>query len=673
MSAEVNTDLPSVEEINELLKNACVDVSKATCISGHGTHFGLWNHLDLVGAGRLVVPWNRQPLIASEIAYDVSLRDASGNAIRLARSTARYPYGYSHRAEGEGILLEGKTAFLDPDSVLSACGVTNTSTGDRVVKVAVSGRTVRDAREKTAAREADGIISIRYDAARIDARDPRPSVDVHYSIEALVPAGDVEIVRTGSAAAGEEHALEYALVSGPIALRPGERFDFSVVLALTFMNGERSAAICREHRGGRTEIGRRMSALELEMSGMLRRMPPLPAADRDLRRLYYHCGMVLLMNSYPAFSYAPMDTLATFGNRTGVFPNRGVFTGFWIEDTSFHALALREWMPDLAREQLLVNLEAQLSDGCIPMFPTVCAPLLRRDSQNPLLGWASWSLYARTKDRKFLRAAYPVLSRYHNWWFAHRDRDGDGLCEYSLGGESGNDNSPRWDAQDGRQEAGAPDIEAVDLASLLIVDARCLALMAMELGECAESGRWTDRARAYEGRVIARMYDRDGEIFHDISCDTHEPRRILTPMSFMPLWAGVDIGEERARAMIERHLLNREALFGPVPFPSVAYNEPTYRSDGFWRGPTWFTHSYFMLQILARYGYRRETAAAVERLLSVAMRNPYICEWYDSRTGDGRGSVMEYSWTAALIIEILLGRHEGPVVESPLSRKTESP
>jgi hypothetical protein len=34
-------------------------------------------------------------------------------------------------------------------------------------------------------------------------------------------------------------------------------------------------------------------------------------------------------------------------------------------------------------------------------------------------------------------------------------------------------------------------------------------------------------------------------------------------------------------------LLDPARLFGAVPFPSVAYDEPAYRSGQWWRGPTW--------------------------------------------------------------------------------------
>ena len=64
--------------------------------------------------------------------------------------------------------------------------------------------------------------------------------------------------------------------------------------------------------------------------------------------------------------------------------------------------------------------------------------------------------------------------------------------------------------------------------------------------------------------------------FWDYNHHTRAHRRVKTFYMFWPLFAGMDVPADTVQDLIENVLLDPEQFFGEIPFPSVAYDEPTY-------------------------------------------------------------------------------------------------
>jgi glycogen debranching enzyme len=304
---------------------------------------------------------------------------------------------------------------------------------------------------------------------------------------------------------------------------------------------------------------------------------------------------------------------------------------------------------DLAKDSILILIENHLPDGTIPHFVTVDWVRPGEESQPPVVAWAAWKVYERSRDRDFLRSVYDALARNTDWWFMARDQDDDGLLEWHAKLESGWDNSPRWDPGIGK-------LESCDLNAFVLMQMKVLAQMADELGKTDQAERWLTEADALGKRMVERLYQPEENLFREIRYDTHEPVDILTLASFLPLWAGVPLEPGKAEAMIQDYLLNPRYFWSEMPFPVVACCDPRYDPANFWRGPSWLNLNYMMAEMLHRYGFHDEAEEAVRRTLDAGARNTYICEYYNSQTGEGLG-VREYGWTAAFFMEMLLGRY----------------
>jgi hypothetical protein len=348
----------------------------------------------------------------------------------------------------------------------------------------------------------------------------------------------------------------------------------------------------------------------------------------------------------------------------GTFPCRSSYEGFWLWDSAFQALGFAQWDLELAKDNIRLMLHNQDHDGGLPMLH----PDAKVSGANPpLFSWVVMEIYERErhsdpeKARAFLSEVYEKLAKWNRWWFRHRDKNGNGLAEWGDNLESGWDDSPRWDNADGQagwdNDFGSTLHEAVDLNAYLIKDLRCLAQMAEVVDRVHDKDRWLKEAGELAQRVLDVLYDPHDNFFYDTNYVTGERQRLLTPASFLPLWAGVPLSEDRVRAMIETYLLAPEHFFGDCPFPTVSYRETTHDASGhtgYWRGPIWLNIAYFMIEVLARHGYAEEAQEASRKILEM-VRRAGIHENYNARTGErGVDSEAEFSWSAAMTLAIAL-------------------
>ncbi|HPB67582.1 MAG TPA: trehalase family glycosidase, partial [Candidatus Omnitrophota bacterium] len=411
-------------------------------------------------------------------------------------------------------------------------------------------------------------------------------------------------------------------------------------------------------------------------------LTPSPDVEEEFLTKFRHAQLVLIRNTLapqPAVNYGRLMR----GNR-GTFPARGFYEAFWIWDAAFAALGLKEWDLGLAKENIRLVLANQGDDGALVFLtPDAAVP----SAQPPLLSWAVMGIYQQDFDKTFLEEIYPRLKNWNDWWFRTHDQNQNGLCAWKDALESGWDNSPRWDR-------GTGHVEAVDLNAFLLLDMKMLAFMARILGREEEARHWQEKVDALGLKIWEVFYDKDSNLFFDVDRENHQRKqKILTPASFLPLWAGVPLsldeatlkkifGEEGVPAryrpeqkgagdmrpavqdMIRRYLLNPDYFFGEYPFPSVAYGEPSYEPGFYWRGPVWLNLAYFMIDTLYKYGFIVEADEAVQRILRMVNARPHIYEYYNSQTGcRGEGpkdaiipAAQDFSWSAALMISILLGR-----------------
>ena len=354
----------------------------------------------------------------------------------------------------------------------------------------------------------------------------------------------------------------------------------------------------------------------------------------------------------------------------GLFPSyaRGYFRGFWAWDSWKHAVALVNFEPDLAKNQVRVMFDFQNDQGMIAdcVFPdTTIENHNWRDTKPPLSAWAVWSIYEKTKDRSFIAELYPQIVKYHEWWYKYRDHNGNGMCEYgSTDGteiaarwESGMDNAVRFDhikMVRNNEDAWSMDQESVDLNSYLFAEKHYLKNMAELLGMDEDVKKYKSEAIQLKKQIQTLMYDPDDGYFYDIRLEDGSFVKVKGPEGWIPLWAGI-ASRDQAEAVIKK-LMDPNIFNTKIPFPTLDASHSEFNPEkGYWRGPVWMDQAYFALMGMKKYGYENEVLKLTSKLFN-EIQYPVLYENYHPVTGEGLNSP-HFSWTAAhlylMYIEIL--------------------
>jgi hypothetical protein len=410
------------------------------------------------------------------------------------------------------------------------------------------------------------------------------------------------------------------------------------------------------------------------------------------------------------------------GNWTGEYtvPSRQLYPHQWSWDSAFTAVGWAHVAPERARRELETLLAAQWADGRVPHI--VFNPDTPRDAyfpgpdfwrsrqvpgapaketsgivQPPLHAAAAWEVYLSDPGpgRKFLARVYPALSAQHEYLRRNR-ADGDHLAVIVHPWESGQDNSPSWDAELAGVPAGPEvllpyrrrDLDHADPAdrptngdyarytalaqryrdhgyrdasalpehpfvmvdplfnALLGWSEEALVRIADVLGVPSEPHR--RRAAEVRDALLARLYDPEAGHFFARSLRGGRIREYavggLTPLV-------LDLPGDVVDALVRGISGPRFALNDRVPLPSYDLTGSAFGTTRYWRGPAWLNTSWLVLRGLRRHG-RLAEAATLRAAMLAAVRGGGFREYFDPTSADGRGST-DFSWSAALTLDVL--------------------
>lgn len=338
---------------------------------------------------------------------------------------------------------------------------------------------------------------------------------------------------------------------------------------------------------------------------------------------------------------------------------------YWDELVA--ATGLMRLDENLALDALRGIYVRQRADGC-----TSASKYQFRDGSTayPMAGLTTWVLVQMARRGTPVARMQPIIKaaeRLHGWFVDTQDHDRDGLAEWRFTGCTADD-TPLFDRYRAHSAAGLPianfylpPVASVSLNSYQIMDAKCLAWLHAQAGDDARAAHWRAAAARLETR-LREVCLADGRFFFDYDQHIGVHNRALTLWSFLPLWAGVPVGEDVRRSMIEEVLLNPKHFFGPYPFPYVAYSDPTYKPDGYWRGRIWVHTTYWMLELLWYYGYQKEADAGADRLLALMDQREELYENYNSDPAHPGVGQADYNWSAATYLQLAERCYRRPVL-----------
>ncbi len=417
------------------------------------------------------------------------------------------------------------------------------------------------------------------------------------------------------------------------------------------------------------------------------------------------------------------------GNWTGKFtmPAANLYPHQWSWDSAFIAMGYAHYHQERAQQELRSLFAAQWRNGMVPhivfnpesdrpYFPGPDIWQIHRSpgapagvvssgiAQPPVHASAVLHIYRHARDREqayaFLQEMFPRLLAWHTYLYNERDPFDEGLVYIRHPWESGQDNSPIWDAAlanihpDIRQ---LPPIRRVDLNAVsaserpadhdyqryiylvqlfathryqeeeifqaspfLIQDVLfntllCqanfdLAEIAQILGHSPEPFRkWGVKTR---DAINQKLWNEKDKFYYDydLRAQSQIPAKVCA--GFSPLLA--KIPNRQQATQLYHHLANTcfcrldESCYA---VPSYDKCSPDYSPTRYWRGPVWINMNWLICQGLMNYGYQ-QYARRVFRTIVELPRLQGFYEYYDSDTGKGYGA-KDFSWTAALLLDAL--------------------
>jgi putative isomerase len=294
-------------------------------------------------------------------------------------------------------------------------------------------------------------------------------------------------------------------------------------------------------------------------------------------------------------------------------PDRWPHRGMWLWDSVFHAIGWRHIDLPLAREMIQSVLEIQDENGFIAHAIT---PFGKSSiTQPPILALGVKQVYDLDPQPDWLALVYPRLCAYIDWDLYHRDSDDNGLLEWfieadenSRSGESGMDNSPRFDT--------AAQLDAVDFNAYVALECEILSEFTRLLGHPLEVERWEMRRQILCHLINERLWSRERRFYVDYDVERQVPSDVLSSAGFLPLICGAP-SIEQAQCLVQH--LSDPSMFGtPLRVPSIAVRDAAHYAKDMWRGPVWVNVNWLVAHGLERYrmhaladSLRRETCAVM--------------------------------------------------------------
>lgn len=362
-------------------------------------------------------------------------------------------------------------------------------------------------------------------------------------------------------------------------------------------------------------------------------------------------------------------------------PSPDTYPYQWLWDSCFHAIILTHFNVTDAKKEILSLLSKQFENGLVPHMiywekdKSTDFPVIewgKEDSstitQQPMIAYAVWAIYQKDKDKTFINKVYPNLYHFYRYLLTERDPHKNHLIGIMNPDESGEDNSPRFDAPLGlppvhtlkentqkRLNLVAQNIECkfdapfcmrnffwvkdVPFNAVMVENLKLLSKIATNLGYIEDADFFTKEAENISLAMKKLMFE--DNLFWSTFGESYQKIKVKTWAIFAPLFAKI-LTKKEAKNLVEKHLLNPHEFWTKFPVPTVSLDEPSFDPKGFWRGPVWMTSNWFIYKGLLNYGFLDIAKQIKESSIALVEKSGFR-EYFDPITGKGQGA-KNFTW-----------------------------
>ncbi len=398
-----------------------------------------------------------------------------------------------------------------------------------------------------------------------------------------------------------------------IELAPGATKNLRVIRAVGRPDEDQQKLIADAQQLLTADIGKYVAADEL----LYAQVPRFTFKDHDTEMLYW--------SAFTLMRQVMLPPEGKCGYNYYVFsrePQWGWGHGGQVFHESLTMLSYAFMDATSAMNSQRVYLERQHKDGYInyrtgPYLDENIPYNSQLTTSAPWYAWQNWEVYKISKGRKFLEEMYQSSKSFYNYYVKNRDSDGDGLCEWGA-------HAVLECVRDGRvavwDEVGWPgNFEAVDLNSMLVMEAKALAAMASELGHKEEAIAWELDATKRTKQINETMWDEATGFYYNVDKKNHSftfkkqnDLKREEIIGFLPLWAGI-ANEQQAKKLVQK-LTDPKKFWRKYGVPSLSADDSYYNPKGYWNGPVWVEWDYLIVHGLIDYGFVDEAKELTNRV-----------------------------------------------------------
>lgn len=322
--------------------------------------------------------------------------------------------------------------------------------------------------------------------------------------------------------------------------------------------------------------------------------------------------------------------------RESMLMSKNWMCNVWSWDHCFNAMALAYNNPTEAWDQFMVMFDFQKESGNIPDSVND-AVIVNNYCKPPIHGWTLRKLMQIMElSEAQLLEAYDKIGRWTNWWLNCRDENGDGLCEYTHGNDSGWDNATAF--------SELPPVTLPDLNAFLVLQMDVLADVAAKLGYKADSAMWRTRADDLMGKMLDVLFLNDSPAaLAGFGMEQVETDSLIL---YLPILLGNKLPEKIRRNMIE--VIKGEKFNTEYGLATESPKSSAYEADGYWRGPIWAPSTMIILDGMMECG-EKEFVQETTRKFCRMIQKSGCAENFDALTGSGLRD-RAYTWTASVML-----------------------
>ncbi len=398
-------------------------------------------------------------------------------------------------------------------------------------------------------------------------------------------------------------------------------------------------------------------------------VPPLKTKDSTIIKTYYHAWVTFWSNRMEGGDgLTPHPYIAS---SAFMYPNQY----FW--DEGFHSILLSNLKDADLPYQFMENFSiAQAPDGGMPGSSSFTKDFEKYRKEVTKYGSKDMQPIVSAVTLKYLKekqgwkndkikTMYDSFNKYVDWLYKYKDKDKNGVVEYTNSFNSGADDSPRFDGlfSKGNHIGVMQAVESVEQNVWLSLMHYNLSEMATLLGDTNAAKKHAKKAAILEAKVEKYFWNEEDGFYYDMNTTTHKQIKVKTEFTFMVMFMK-NARKDRIKRLVEEHLLNPKEFWVNYPVPSVALSEPTFTQKTMWRGPVWPNENWLICLGLEQQGYKdiaKQIAMKTVKMLgpqyqdNVCIRGPRFNEWFNPITGEPLGNE-NMSWNcnvADLILRYL--------------------